>query len=218
MAGMKLDLHTDVLGVIDVQPTFMPGGELPVIGGHEVLPLVNKLLRDRFRHAFATQDWHPVGHTSFASAHPGRAAYDVVAMPYGPQILWPAHAIQGTPNADLHPSLASHRIELIIRKGWRPELDSYSAFVENDGRTGTGLRGWLVDRGFRRLFLCGLASDFCVAWSAEDAARAGFDTFIVEDATRGIALPQPDGRSSVTHARDRLAGLGVTFLNAVDVG
>lgn len=218
MAGLKLDLHTDVLGVIDVQPTFMPGGELPVAGGDEVLPTINHLLCERFRHAFATQDWHPAGHTSFASTHPGRAAYDVVPMPYGSQILWPDHAIQGSRNAELHPGLASRHVQLVVRKGWRPELDSYSAFLENDGRTTTGLCGWLVDRGIRRLFLSGLASDFCVAWSAADAARAGFETFIIEDATRGIALPQPDGRSSIAHARDRLTALGVSFLHSAELG
>ncbi|MGI4747903.1 MAG: nicotinamidase [Janthinobacterium lividum] len=215
-AGLKLEPRTDVLGVVDLQATFMPGGELPVAGGHEIIPIVNDLLRNHFRHAFATQDWHPSGHTSFASAHPGREPYDVVSMPYGPQILWPDHAIQGTSNAELHHQLDSHRIELIIRKGWRPELDSYSAFLENDGKTPTGLKGWLIDRGVRRLFLCGLAADFCVAWSAEDAARAGFETFVIEDATRGIGLVQPDGRTSFDHAKHRLTALGVRFIQSTD--
>lgn len=216
-AGLKLEPRTDVLGVVDLQATFMPGGELPVPGGHEIIPVVNDLLQNRFRHAFATQDWHPGGHTSFASAHPGREPYDVVSMSYGPQILWPDHAIQGSKNAELHHELDSHRIELIIRKGWRPELDSYSAFLENDGKTPTGLKGWLIDRGVRRLFLCGLAADFCVAWSAEDAARAGFETFVIEDATRGIGLEQPDGHTSMDQAKHRLTGLGVRFIRSTDL-
>lgn len=216
-AGLKLEPRTDVLGVIDLQATFMPGGELPVAGGDEIIPIVNHLLQNHFRHAFATQDWHPSGHTSFASAHPGRVPYDVVSMPYGPQILWPDHAIQNTKNAELHHRLDSHRIELIIRKGWRPELDSYSAFLENDGKTPTGLKGWLIDRGVRRLFLCGLAADFCIAWSAEDAARAGFETFVIEDATRGIGLAQPDGRTSLGHSKDRLTALGVRFVQSTDL-
>lgn len=213
-AGLRLDPHTDMLGVIDVQPTFMPGGELPVPGGDEIVPVINRLLHDRFRYAFATQDWHPAGHSSFASSHAGRRPSDVVAMPYGPQILWPDHAVQGTAGAALHPGLATDRIELILRKGWRTELDSYSAFFENDGRTGTGLKGWLADRGVRRLFLTGLAGDICVAWSAEDAVRAGFETVIVEDATRALALLQPDGRTSADLARDRLAAMGVGFVQA----
>ena len=195
----------------------MPGGELPVADGQAVIPVINRLLAQRFRHAFATQDWHPAGHSSFASAHPGRRPYDTLPLPYGPQILWPDHAIQGTANAALHPELDSHRIELIIRKGWRPELDSYSAFLENDRSTSTGLKGWLTDRGVRRLFLCGLAADFCVAWSAEDAVQAGFQTFVIEDATRAIGVPGPDGRTSADAARDRLDALGVTILQSDDL-
>jgi nicotinamidase/pyrazinamidase len=216
-AGLVLDPLTDVLGIVDLQPTFMPGGELPVIGGDEIVPVINRLLRDHFRHAFATQDWHPVDHTSFASRHPGRGPYDVVSMPYGPQILWPDHAIQGTPNAALHPDLDADRITLILRKGWRPELDSYSAFFENDGVTRTGLSGWLADRNVRRVFLAGLAADFCVAWSAEDAVNAGFETIVIEDATRAIALPQPDGTTSATQARARLEALGVRFISSADL-
>ena len=215
--GLKIDGRTDMLAVIDVQPTFMPGGELPVPDGDRVVPVINRLL-GRFRHACATQDWHPPGHASFASSHPGRMPYDVAQMPYGPQILWPDHAIQGSAGAALHPDLDTMRMELVLRKGCRSDLDSYSAFFENDRATSTGLRGWLLDRGTRRLFLAGLARDFCVAWSAEDATRAGFETFVVEDATRAIALPQSDGRDSDAVARERLAALGVTFLNSTDLG
>ncbi|WP_419729550.1 nicotinamidase [Lichenicola sp.] len=195
----------------------MPGGELPVADGHAVIPTINRLLDTRFRHAFATQDWHPPGHSSFASTHTNRQPNDAIPLPYGLQVLWPDHAIQGSPNAELHPDLDSHRIELIIRKGWRPELDSYSAFLENDRLTSTGLKGWLADRGARRLFLCGLAADFCVAWSAEDAVRAGFETFVIEDATRAIGMPRPDGGTSTEEARDRLQALGVTLLQSGDL-
>ncbi len=214
---MQIDPGTDVLGLIDVQPTFMPGGELPVAGGDAVIPVINRLLR-RFDHAFATQDWHPQGHASFASSHPGRQPYDAVAMPYGNQVLWPDHAIAGTASAAIHPAIDQARVEAIVRKGFRPSLDSYSAFLENDRRTPTGLEGWLRQRGLSRIFLCGLATDFCVAWSAEDAARLGFSVTVITDACRGIALPTPDGRTTMDAARDRLAALGVQFTASADIG
>ena len=213
---MRVDQRTDVLAIIDVQPTFMPGGELPVEDGDAVVPVINRLLHDRFRHACATQDWHPAGHSSFASAHPGRQPFDTVTMPYGPQLLWPDHAIQGTANAALHPQLDTSRIELVLRKGCRVELDSYSAFRENDGRTSTGLKGWLADRGISRLFLVGLAGDYCIAWSAADAIEAGFEAVVVEDATRSIGMASPAGRSAAL-ARARLHALGVTFLRSTDL-
>jgi nicotinamidase/pyrazinamidase len=210
---MQTDLQTDILGLIDVQPTFMPGGELPVADGDSIVPVVNRLLAG-FDHAFATQDWHPAGHASFASAHPGRQPYDTIEMPYGTQVLWPDHGIAGTPSAAIHPAIDQRRIEAVIRKGFRPALDSYSAFFENDRRTSTGLEAWLRQRGFSRIFLCGLATDFCVAWSAEDAVRLGFPVFVVEDACRGIGLPEPDGRTTMDTARDRLIGLGVRFIES----
>ena len=213
-AGLLIDPATDMLGIVDLQPTFMPGGELPAAGAEEIVPGINRLLRERFLHAFGTQDWHPAGHTSFASRHPGRKPFDVVSMPYGPQVLWPDHAVQGTPGAELHPGLDAGRVSLILRKGWRPELDSYSAFFDNDGVTPTGLAGWLADRGARRLFLVGLAADFCVAWSAEDAVRVGFEPVVIEDLTRAIALPQPDGGTSATLARSRLEAAGVRFVQS----
>ena len=135
-------------------------------------------------------------------------------MPYGTQVLWPDHAIAGTPTAAIHPAIDQTRIEAIIRKGFRPALDSYSAFFENDRQTPTGLEAWLRQRGFSRIFLCGLATDFCVAWSAEDAARLGFAVTIIEDACRGIGLPTPDGRTTMDAARDRLTGLGVRFIDS----
>jgi nicotinamidase/pyrazinamidase len=210
---MEFDSRTDILGLVDLQPTFMPGGELPVADGDAVIPVVNHLL-GRFEHAFATQDWHPPGHASFASSHPGKQPYDTVEMTYGKQILWPDHGIAGTRNAAIHPAVDQTRIEAIIRKGFRPALDSYSAFFENDRQTATGLDGWLRQRGFSRLVLCGLAMDFCVAWSAEDAARLGFSVTIVEDACRGIGLPTADGGNTLWAARDRLTQLGVRFVHS----
>ena len=213
---MQIDLVSDILGVVDVQPTFMPGGELPVADGDAVVPVINRLLR-RFDHAFATQDWHPPGHASFASVY-GRQPYEVIEMPYGSQVLWPDHAIVGTPGAAIHPAIDQDRVEAIIRKGFRPSLDSYSAFFENDRRTSTGLDGWLRGRGFSRVFLCGLATDFCVAWSAEDAVRLGFSVVVIEDACRGIGLAEADGRTSLDTARARLTQAGVRFVRSEDVG
>src|SRR5690349_2628792 len=147
---IAIEPATDILGVVDVQPTFMPGGELAVADGHAVVPVINRLLASAgFLHAFATQDWHPAGHTSFANAHPGRQPYETIDMPYGRQVLWPDHALQGSLNAALHPDLDHARIEVIIRKGFDPAIDSYSTFFENDRKTATGLDGWLRERGFR---------------------------------------------------------------------
>ncbi len=213
---MKIDPQNDVLGLIDIQPTFMPEGELPVVAGDAIIPVVNRLLQ-RFDHAFATQDWHPAGHASFASAHPGRQPYDTIEMPYGSQILWPDHGIAATANAAIHPAIEQARIEAIIRKGFRPALDSYSAFFENDKQTPTGLEAWLRQRGFSRIFLCGLATDFCVAWSAEDAARLGFTVLVIEDACRGIGIPIPDGRTTIEAARDKLTAMGVRFIESAEV-
>ena len=207
---MRIDPDAAILGVVDVQPTFMPGGELAVAEGDRIIPVINRLL-GRFHHAFATQDWHPPGHHSFATSHEGRQPYDTVDLAYGPQVLWPAHALAGSANAAIHPDLDQTRIELIIRKGFRPALDSYSAFFENDHQTPTGLDGWLRQRGFRHLFLAGLATDFCVAWSAEDAVRLGYDVTVILDACRGIALPVGAGRTTLHEAQDRLAALGVRF-------
>ncbi|MBN9511090.1 MAG: bifunctional nicotinamidase/pyrazinamidase [Alphaproteobacteria bacterium] len=210
MSGLAIDGKTDILGLIDVQPTFMPGGELPVAGGASVVEPINRLLAGPFATAFATQDWHPRGHISFASSH-GLPAFAEIAAPYGPQTLWPDHAVQGSANAALHPSIVQDRIAVIVRKGMQAAVDSYSAFFENDRTTPTGLDGWLRNRGVRRLFLCGLATDFCVAWSAEDAATLGYAVFVVDDACRGIALPTADGSDSITRARERLAVRGVRF-------
>jgi nicotinamidase/pyrazinamidase len=209
--------ETDIFGVVDLQPTFMPDGELPVPDGARIVPVINRLLTGSFAHAFATQDWHPPGHQSFASAHPGCRPYETIAMPYGPQILWPDHALQGSANAALHPGLDQARVEIIIRKGFHRAIDSYSAFFENDHRTATGLDGWLRQRGFRRVFLAGLATDFCVAWSAEDAARLGYEVCVIEDACRGIGIPTIGNRTTIDDAHARLLGLGVMFINSADL-
>jgi len=203
--------------VVDVQPTFMPGGELAAAQGAAVVPVINRLLAGPFAHAFATQDWHPLGHLSFASAHPGGQPYGSIELPYGPQVLWPDHAIQGTANAALHPGLNTSRIEVIIRKGYDRNIDSYSTFFENDHRTLTGLDGWLRSRGMTRIFFTGLATDFCVAWSAEDAVRLGFEVVVIEDACRGIGLPVAEGRTTLDEAHERLAALGVRFISSTDL-
>jgi nicotinamidase/pyrazinamidase len=176
---------TEALIVIDVQNDFCPGGALAVPEGDAIVPGVNALMRE-FPAVILTQDWHPAGHTSFASEHPGRAPMETVEMPYGPQILWPDHCVQGTPGAAFHPDLDTDRADLILRKGFRRAIDSYSAFFENDGTTPTGLDGYLRTRGLSRLTMVGLATDVCVAYSAQDAARLGFEVELRADLCRGI--------------------------------
>jgi nicotinamidase/pyrazinamidase len=216
MRAMRLDNLTDILGAVDVQPTFMPGGELPVAEGDLVVPEINRLLT-RFDHAFATQDWHPPGHSSFASAHPGRNPFETITMPYGEQVLWPDHAIQGSANAALHGDLDLARVEMIVRKGFHRAIDSYSAFFENDRQTPTGLDGWLRQRGFQRIFLAGLATDYCVGWSAEDAIRLGYEVIVLEEACRGIGLPTAAGRTTMDDARARMTAFGIRFISAYDI-
>jgi nicotinamidase/pyrazinamidase len=202
----------DVLLVVDVQNGFVPGGHLAVAGGDEVVPLINRLAR-AFEHVVLTQDWHPPGHVSFASSHPGRKPFEVISLPYGPQVLWPDHCVQGTADAELHPGLRIPHAELIIRKGYRRHIDSYSAFREADRATTTGLAGYLKERGLRRVFLVGLATDVCVAWSARDARAAGFEAAVLEDATRGI-----DADGSLAKAWQDMQRAGVRRLpsSAID--
>ncbi|MCK3775933.1 bifunctional nicotinamidase/pyrazinamidase [Ensifer sesbaniae] len=190
----------NALIVVDMQNDFCPGGALPVAGGDEIVPMVNGLI-GRFEHVVLTQDWHPAGHSSFASSHPGKAPFEMIAMPYGAQTLWPDHCIQGSAGADFHPMLEWTRAELLIRKGFRPQIDSYSAFFENDRRTPTGLAGYLRDRGIKKVTLCGLATDFCVAFSALDAVAQGFSTSVILDACRGIDL-NGSLQAMVTRMRD----------------
>ncbi|OCP05039.1 MULTISPECIES: bifunctional nicotinamidase/pyrazinamidase [unclassified Ensifer] len=186
--------------VVDVQNDFCPGGALAVAGGDEIVPVINGLI-GRFQHVVLTQDWHPAGHSSFASSHPGKAPFEMIAMPYGAQTLWPDHCVQGSAGAQFHPALEWTRAELVIRKGFRPEIDSYSAFFENDRRTPTGLTGYLRDRGIKKVTLCGLATDFCVAFSALDAVAQGFSTSVILDACRGIDL-NGSLHAMVTRMRD----------------
>jgi nicotinamidase/pyrazinamidase len=214
---MRIDADTDILLAVDIQLDFMPGGALAVPEGDQVIGPINRLLAGPFRHGVATQDWHPPGHSSFASAHPGWAPFDSIDMPYGPQALWPDHCVQGSPGAGLHAALDQSRIELILRKGFHPAVDSYSAFRENDHTTSTALEAWLRARGFRRLFLAGLATDYCVAWSAEDATAAGFEAIVVEDACRGIGQSTGRGRTTIDEARARLSAVGVGFTTSAEL-
>ena len=181
---MKNDM---ALIVIDVQNDFCPGGKLAVNGGHDIVPLVNTLAAEH-AHVVLTQDWHPVGHSSFASQHKGATPFSQIEMSYGPQTLWPDHCIIGSVGANFHGSLDVPHAELIIRKGFRKAIDSYSAFFENDHKTPTGLGGYLKERGFRRVTFVGLAFDFCVRYSAEDAQQLGFEVEVIEAATRAIDL------------------------------
>jgi nicotinamidase/pyrazinamidase len=191
---MKIHPDKDILLVIDVQYDFCPGGRLAVGKGDEVVPIINEFARD-FRHVVLTQDWHPEAHSSFASSHPGKQPFTQIDMPYGPQILWPDHCIQENDGALLHAGLDLNNAELIIRKGFRKEIDSYSAFFENDHKTPTGLAGYLRERGFQRVYCVGLAFDYCVRYSAEDARALGFDTIVIERACRAIDL---DGSAEAT--------------------
>jgi len=202
----------DVLLVIDVQNCFTPGGSLAVKEGDQIIPLINRLAK-RFRHVVLTQDWHPRGHASFASSHPGKKPFETLELAYGKQVLWPDHCIQGTPDADLHTDLKIPHAEMIIRKGYRQHVDSYSAFLEADRKTATGLTGYLRERGFKQVFFVGLATDFCVAWSAVDARRAGFAAYVIEDATRGI-----DAGGSLAKAWQDMTGAGVQRIKSSDLG
>jgi nicotinamidase/pyrazinamidase len=199
--------ESDVLLVVDIQNDFCPGGKLAVPAGHEVVSSINLAAR-RFKHVVLTQDWHPPGHLSFASSHPGRQPFETVEVGYGRQILWPDHCVQGTPGAQFRDDLSIPHAELVLRKGFRPTIDSYSAFYENDRKTPTGLAGYLRERGLTRVFLVGLALDFCVRYSAEDACREGFTVVVIENACRGIDV---DG--SVAATRRDLAALGVTSVD-----
>ncbi len=201
----------DALIVVDVQNCFMPGGSLAVPRGDEVVPVINALA-PAFRIVVLTQDWHTPGHASFASSHPGKKPFDVVRMSYGNQVLWPDHCVQGTPGAELHKDLAVSNAQLILRKGYNPKVDSYSAFLEADRRTKTGLDAWLKAKGIKRAFCCGLATDFCVAWTALDARRFGFDAVVVEDASRAIDLDD-----SLAKAWAAMTRAGVERASSADI-
>lgn len=197
--------------VVDVQNCFVDGGTLPVKGGAQVVPVINKLAA-AFENIVVTQDWHTPGHASFASAHTGKKPFETTAMPYGTQVLWPDHCVQGSDDAGLHKDLKLPTAALIIRKGFHKEVDSYSAFVEADGKTATGLAGYLKERGITTVFVTGLATDFCVAWTALDARKLGFTAYVIEDATRGIDL-----NGSLAAAWKQMTDAGVKRIQANDI-
>lgn len=202
----------DVFLVVDLQNDFCPGGKLAVPRGDEIVPLVNRLAA-RFKHVILTQDWHPAGHLSFASSHAGKKPYDTVQAPYGTQELWPDHCVQGTTGAELRKDLQIAHAELVLRKGYHREIDSYSAFYENDRKTRTGLTGYLRERSLTRVFLAGLAFDFCVRYSCEDARHEGFDAVVIADACRGI-----DVGGSIAKTHRVLAALDIVCVPADQVG
>ena len=203
--------ETDVLIVVDVQNDFLPGGALAVPDGDAVIEPINRLAQ-AFRHVVLTQDWHPAGHASFASSHSGRQPFETAELSYGSQVLWPDHCIQGTSGAEISRDLGIPHAQLVIRKGHNPKIDSYSGFMEADRKTSTGLAGYLKERGFRRVFCAGLATDFCVAWTALDAKAAGFDTYLIEDASRPI-----DANGSLARAREDLDAAGVQVIGSAQV-
>jgi nicotinamidase/pyrazinamidase len=200
-----------VLIVVDVQNSFLPGGSLAVPRGDEIVLVVNALAK-RFANVVLTQDWHPAGHRSFASSHPGRKPFDLITLDYGEQVLWPDHCVQGTDGARLCPNLDIAHAQLVLRKGHHPNVDSYSAFIEADAKTTTGLGGYLRERGIDSVYICGLATDFCVAWTALDARRLGFAAAVVEDASRAI-----DTRGSLAAAWREMERVGVKRIQSDDV-
>lgn len=197
--------------IVDVQNDFCPGGALEVEDGDKIIPVINKL-SEQFDVVAQTQDWHPAGHSSFASSHENKQPYDTIEKNYGEQVLWPDHCVQGSEGAAFHPDLNTTYSQLIVRKGFRPEIDSYSAFFENDQQTVTGLTGYLTDRSVDTLYVCGLASDFCVKWSVLDGIDEGFDVFVIEDAVAGIDL---DG--SVAEAWDEMTEAGANSLHSSNI-
>ncbi|EIM98222.1 nicotinamidase [Paraburkholderia hospita] len=202
---------SEVLLVVDVQNDFMPDGALAVARGDEIVPLVNQLAR-RFSHVVLTQDWHPPSHVSFAANHAGRQPFEMMTLPYGEQVLWPTHCVQNTPGAALHAELDIPHARAVIRKGHHADVDSYSAFLEADRTTPTGLAGYLRDTGVTRVWCCGLATDYCVAWSALDARAAGFEVVVIEDATRAIDL-----NGSLDNAWREMRAAGVERVQAADL-
>ena len=197
--------------VVDVQRGFTPGGNLAVANADQIIPNINQL-GQHFKHIILTQDWHPDNHISFADNHPGKAAYDSIQLDYGTQVLWPKHCVQGTVDAELHPDLNLPQAQLIIRKGFDSRIDSYSAFMEADQKTTTGLAGYLRERGIDTVFVVGIATDFCVAWTAIDACKLGFKTYVIADATKGIDL-----NGSLQHAWQDMLAHGVKRIYTKDI-
>jgi len=209
-ASIKID-DTSALLVIDVQNCFLPGGSLAVKDGDQVVPVINRLAKG-FANVVMTQDWHTPGHVSFASSHAGKKPFETIDLSYGKQVLWPDHCVQGTDGASLSKDLNIPQAELIVRKGYHKDVDSYSAFTEADGKTTTGLAAWLKARKLQRLFVAGLATDFCVAWTALDARKAGFEAYVIEDACRGI-----DTQGSLAKAWADMAKAGVKRIQSGDI-
>jgi len=209
-ASIKPDDGTALL-VIDVQNCFLPGGSLAVKDGEQVVPVINQIAK-AFTNVVMTQDWHTAAHVSFASSHSGKKPFEVIDLAYGKQVLWPDHCVQGTDGAALSKDLSIPQAELIIRKGFHKDVDSYSAFTEADGKTSTGLAAYLKARGVNTVFVAGLATDFCVAWTALDARKAGFETYVVEDACRGI-----DTQGSLAKAWADMAAAGVKRIQSGDI-
>ena len=209
-APIKPD-DSSALLVIDVQNCFLPGGSLAVKDGEQVIPVINRIAR-HFANVVMTQDWHTAGHVSFASAHPGKKPFETIDLPYGKQVLWPDHCVQGTDGASLSGELSIPQAELVIRKGFHKDVDSYSAFTEADGKTTTGLAAYLKARQVNQLFVAGLATDFCVAWTALDARKEGFETYVVEDACRGI-----DTQGSLAKAWAEMDKAGVKRIQSGDI-
>lgn len=210
MPKIKID-DKSVLIVVDVQNCFLPGGSLAVGKGEEVIPVINKL-GAAFANVVMTQDWHTPGHVSFASSHAGKKPFETIKLPYGVQVLWPDHCVQGTDGAAIHKDINIPHAQLVIRKGFRKTVDSYSAFREADRKTITGLAPYLKSRGLTRVFVTGLATDFCVAWTAMDARKEGFEVFVIEDACRGI-----DTQGSLGKAWDAMKKAGVKRIQSADL-
>jgi nicotinamidase/pyrazinamidase len=211
-AAPKLKIGSrDVLVVVDVQNCFIPGGSLAVKEGDQIVPLINRIAK-QFQHVVITQDWHTADHISFASQHAGKKPFETVKLAYGTQVLWPDHCVQGTEGAALHKDLSIPHAELIIRKGYRKGVDSYSAFLEADKKTQTGLGGYLKQRGLKRVYFTGLATDFCVGWSALDARKQGFEALVIEDACRGI-----DVQGSLAKAWADMKAAGVKRIQSTDL-
>lgn len=206
-----MDLQHSALIVVDIQNGFTPNGHLAVANSDQIIPLVNQLA-EKFQHVILTQDWHPANHISFAENHAGKHAFDTIQLDYGTQVLWPSHCVQGTQDAELHPNLNIPHAQLIIRKGWHVEIDSYSAFLEADQKTTTGLAGYLRECGIETVYVVGIATDFCVAWTAMDAVKLGFQTYVIEDATAAIDL-----NGSLQQAWKAMQDLGVYRIQANDI-
>jgi nicotinamidase/pyrazinamidase len=203
--------NNKALIVVDVQNGFTPGGNLAVAHADQIIPQINQL-GDYFEHIILTQDWHPAQHISFAENHEGKQPFEQIELAYGPQVLWPSHCVQGSPDADFHPALDLPQAQLIIRKGTHVDIDSYSAFMEADRKTTTGLAGYLKERGIDTVYIVGIATDFCVAWTAIDASRLGFTTYVIADATKAIDL-----NGSLQHAWQDMLAAGVRRMYMKDI-